>query len=615
MTDLADRDRLRAAGSSAAAIRRHYDVSDDFFRLWLGDDLVYSCALWDGPEGADILADVQRRKIDWFAERLAVHGAHVLDVGCGWGALLDRWVTCHGAAGGVGLTLSPAQRARGSMRRTPGVEVREESWVDHVPKRPYDVVTCIESMEHFASDALAPAEKVEVYRSFFETAWSWLSPGGRLGLQLICLDNVEQAEARRGGGPLTDLILDEIFPEAMSPALSELALGWETWFRLDGFADHTAHYVRTFRAWNLAFRAGRERAAELLPAEQLGVFERYFAAGEVCFRLREQALFRVTLTRRPEPKAWAVPPGIPDRVSGTPVHTASPEAVQSHYDVSDDFYALWLGPTMMYSSAMYPSAASAEGGEPGDLVDAQLAKIDYFADLVLPGPGARVLDVGCGWGGVLARLTARHDVAAATGLTLSRAQRDYVASLQLDGVEVRLESWVDHHPFARYDAITSFGAFEHFAPDGSSSAQRVLAYREFFRMAAGWLVPGGRLALETIAHDQAPDTPGPLGRGPLGDQVLQIFPESLCPQLCEVLLGLEPWFEVEVLRSDAADFARTCREWALALRAAREPATALVGAETVRRFEQYLISSQAQFRTGLITNYRLVLRRRDRPRR
>ena len=141
----------------------------------------------------------------------------------------------------------------------------------------------------------------------------------------------------------------------------------------------------------------------------------------------------------------------------------------------------------------------------------------------------------------------------------------------------------------------------------------MLAYREFFRSAAEWLVPGGRLALETIAHDQAPDTASPLGRGPLGDHVLQIFPESLCPQLCEVLLGVEPWFELEVLRSDADDFGRTCREWALALRAAREPATALVGAETVRRFEQYLVSSQAQFRTGLITNYRFVLRRRDRP--
>jgi cyclopropane-fatty-acyl-phospholipid synthase len=612
-----DRNRFRSSGSSAAAIRQHYDVSDDFFRLWLGEDLVYSCALWDGdsepaPGSSTVaLEAAQRRKLDDFADRLDVRGARVLDVGCGWGALLDRWVGVHGAAGGVGLTLSRAQREHAAARGTPGVEVREESWVDHVPERPYDVVTCIESTEHFASDALSPQEKVDVYRSFFETAWSWLRPGGRLGLQLICLDNVAYEDTRRGAGTLTDLILDEIFPEAMSPSLSELAIGWETWFRLDDLAEHTAHYVRTFRAWTLALRAQRDRAAQLLPPEQLRVFERYFAAGELCFRLREQSLFRVTLTRRPEPKVWSTPPAVPVPLSAVEpsarVRTASPAAVQSHYDVSDDFYALWLGPTMMYSSALW------EDDDDLSLDDAQLAKIDYHAGLVLPGPGARVLDVGCGWGAVLHRLTAAHDVGEAVGLTLSRAQRDFVQRHDWAGVQVRLESWVDHRPEAPYDAVVSFGAFEHFAPDGSSSAERVVAYRAFFQSVAGWLVPGGRLALETIAHDQAPDTGTPLGRGPLGDHVLQIFPESLCPQLSEVLLGLEPWFELEVLRSDAADFARTCRGWALALRAHREAATDLVGPETVRRFQQYLVSSQAQFRTGLITNYRVVLRRRDRP--
>lgn len=97
--------------------------------------------------------------------------------------------------------------------------------------------------------------------------------------------------------------------------------------------------------------------------------------------------------------------------------------------------------------------------------------------------------------------------------------------------------------------------------------------------------------------------------------MLAIFPESICPQLCEVLLGLEPWFEVEVLRSDAADFARTCRAWAVGLRTATDRASDLVGAATVRRFQQYLVSSEMQFRAGLITNYRFVLRRRDAPRR
>ncbi len=602
--------RLEAAGSSPAAIRRHYDISDDFFRLWLGDDLVYSCALWDMTDPADSLAAAQDRKLDHFATGLGVHGARVLDVGCGWGALLDRWVRVHGAAGGVGLTLSPAQAAHAEARAVPGVRFRLESWADHEPTEPYDVVTCIESTEHFASDAMSADEKVEVYRRFFERAASWLRPGGRLGLQLICLDNVGHAGSRPGRGPLTDLILGEIFPEAMSPALSELALGWETSFQLDTFGDHTSHYRRTFRAWSLAYRERRDEALQLVGADTARIFERYFAAGEACFRLREQALFRATLTRRPEPKVWATPPRLPADESEPRARPggASPAAVQSHYDVSDDFYALWLGPTMMYSSGLWPQTG-------GDLDTAALAKIDYFAGLVVPRPGARFLDIGCGWGGTLGRTVARHGVADGTGLTLSEAQRAYVEALALPGVRVRLESWVDHRPATPYDAMTSFGAFEHFAPDGSSSAERVDIYREFFGRCFDWLVPGGRLGLETIAHDQAPDTSHILGRGPLGDSVLEVFPESICPQLCEVVLGFEPYFEVEVLRSDAADFARTCRAWMLGLRAARARAEELVGADTVRRFHRYLVASEVQFRTGVITNYRLVLHRRERVRR
>ena len=92
--------------------------------------------------------------------------------------------------------------------------------------------------------------------------------------------------------------------------------------------------------------------------------------------------------------------------------------------------------------------------------------------------------------------------------------------------------------------------------------------------------------------------------------MLELYPESLCPHLCEIVLGFEPYFEVEVLRSDADDFARTCRLWQLALRARDEAAVALVGEETARRFRQYLASSELQFRTRTVTNYRCVLHRR-----
>jgi cyclopropane-fatty-acyl-phospholipid synthase len=600
------------AGASQQAIMRHYDLSDDFFRLWLGEDLVYSCAWWEPGEGPEDLAAAQRRKIDFFADRLQVGGARVLDVGCGWGGLLDRFVRVHGADGGVGITLSPAQVEFADRREVPGVTFRLQSWVDHEPETAYDAITCVEATEHFASDRLDPDEKVEVYREFFRRAASWLRPGGRLGLQLICLDNVGHSGSRPGRGPFTDLVLEHIFPESMSASLSELVLGWETHFQLEELHDHPEHYRRTFRAWTLALREHEAQAQALVGAEVARAHARYFAGGEALFRLREQTLHRVVLVKRPQPKVWAVTVRPSDLTTAEPAPGASAAAVSAHYDVSNAFYRLWLGPTLMYSSALW-----AAGDELADLDTAQLRKIDYFAQQVVPADRpARVLDIGCGWGGALRRLAAQHPGGLeGVGLTLSPAQRDHLAEAPVPGVGIRLEDWQDHAPTRPYDAIVSFGAFEHFAPDGSTGPQRIATYRRFFGACHRWLAPGGRLGLETIAHDDAPDTDEPLGRGPLGDFVLSLYPESLCPHLGEIVLGLEPYFEIEVLRSDADDFARTCRAWLVGLRSHEQEAEALVGDEVTSRFRRYLAASELQFRTRAITNYRLVLHRRPVPRR
>jgi len=172
-----------------------------------------------------------------------------------------------------------------------------------------------------------------------------------------------------------------------------------------------------------------------------------------------------------------------------------------------------------------------------------------------------------------------------------------------------------HRPAGRYDAITSFGAFEHFARDGSAGPERIATYRSFFARCYDWTAPGARLGMETIAHDDAPDTAAPRGRGPQADAVLQLFPESICPHLSELVLGFEPWFELELLRSDAADFARTFRQWQIRLRAQEYAAVQATDAATVRLFRRYLAASEWQFRDGTLTNYRLVLRRRARVKR
>ena len=292
-----------------------------------------------------------------------------------------------GASGGVGLTLSESQGALAAQRHVPGVQYRVESWVDHRPAAAYDAITCIEATEHLASDRLDADAKVEVYRAFFSRCAEWLRPGGRLGLQLICLDNVGHAGSRAGRGAASELIRLDIFPESMPASLSELVLGWETDFELELFFEHHAHYRRTFRAWGMAYRAAEARARSLVGDATARTFARYFAAGEVFFRLREDALYRVVLRKRPAPKVWTRLLR-PSDLSARPATGCRPLAASVDRERSfrrggagalrhlERLLRALAGPAMMYSSGLWSPA-----NEAADDLDAAVSrKIDFFAD-------------------------------------------------------------------------------------------------------------------------------------------------------------------------------------------------------------------------------------------
>src|SRR5262245_59552944 len=94
-------------GASAAAIQHHYDVGNDFYRLWLDDTMSYTCALFDDAQAEESLEQAQLRKLDYHIEQMRGAGARrVLDVGSGWGNALRRLVSAHEVARAVGLTLS-----------------------------------------------------------------------------------------------------------------------------------------------------------------------------------------------------------------------------------------------------------------------------------------------------------------------------------------------------------------------------------------------------------------------------------------------------------------------------------------------------------------------------
>ncbi len=277
---------------------------------------------------------------------------------------------------------------------------------------------------------------------------------------------------------------------------------------------------------------------------------------------------------------------------------ASQPAIAHHYDVGNSFVRLWLDPTMTYSCALW--------GPGDDLKAAQLRKLDYMLDCVRIDGGARLLDIGCGWGSLLRRAVERG-AGAAVGLTLSTQQYDSFAGWTDPQVKVHLKGWAEFESAQPFDAIVSIGAFEHFARHGLSREEQLVSYRRFFERCHELLRPGGRMSLQTIAKGDVPSD-----RQGLRDILLivkHMFPESQLPQPADVFAAAEGRFEVVSMRNDRLDYARTCRAWLGALRARRAQAAATAGAATTQTYIEYLEACVRQFERGHATLCRFALRR------
>ena len=285
---------------------------------------------------------------------------------------------------------------------------------------------------------------------------------------------------------------------------------------------------------------------------------------------------------------------------------ATAEAIRHHYDVSNDFYSLWLDASLTYTCALWAEPDAELAGAEDDLEAAQTRKLDHLIKGAKAEGAGRVLDVGCGWGSVLKRLTENYGVRHATGLTLSDSQAELVRAARLPRTEVRVENWLDHEPEEGYDAIISVGAFEHFARTGLSRAERIAAYREFFERCYTWLPSHGRIALQTNIK----------GNNTVMDKatvrelmfiIETIFPESEIPALSEVIESSEKLFDVVSLRNDPDHYSRTCAEWLRRLRENREAAVRISGEENVVNYENYLGASVRHFENRHLGLARIIL--------
>ncbi len=279
-------------------------------------------------------------------------------------------------------------------------------------------------------------------------------------------------------------------------------------------------------------------------------------------------------------------------------------AVQFHYDVGNDFYALWLDKSMVYSCAYYPTGTD-------NLDTAQEQKLDLICGKLRLEPGERLLDIGCGWGGLLV-YAAQHYGVTALGVTLSEQQQllanQRLAAAGLNRCAVKLLDYRELEGMT-FDKIASVGMFEHVGRDHLP---------EYFDCVYRLLKPGGLFLNHGIA---AHPFVSPRHRKSLSARVVEhfmlgsgsfvqryVFPDAELVQVSEATLfaercGFEVW-HVENLREHDA---LTLRQWGARLDEHRDEAIHLTDEATYRTWKLYLAAAAYAFEAGHLNVHQSLL--------
>jgi cyclopropane-fatty-acyl-phospholipid synthase len=298
-------------------------------------------------------------------------------------------------------------------------------------------------------------------------------------------------------------------------------------------------------------------------------------------------------------------------------------AIRYHYDVSNDFYALWLDEAMQYSCAYFPTAAES-------LSQAQELKMEHLCRKLRLKPGERILDIGCGWGG-FARYAAKKYGVRVLGVTLSEAQRDYANHESArsglgDRVVVKLQDYRDLAGES-FDKIVSVGMFEHIGRT---------AMPEYFSQVFRLLKPGGlflnhgisscaRYRAQSASNSAAccdphqkskPTRSAPILKVPIlgrGSFIRHyVFPDGELVPVGELsVMAEQAGFELRDVENLREHCALTLRHWVDRLESRRCEATTIVGEVTYRIWQIYMAASVSAFEMGRINVNQTLLAKLD----
>ena len=272
--------RLHSLGRDREVISHHYDVSNDFYRMFLGPSMVYSCAYFTDPD--DTLEQAQERKLDVICRKLHLEpGERMLDIGCGWGSLLIHAARNYGVRG-VGVTLSEeqAEYARAAIRSaglSDSLEVRVQDYRE-VSDGPYDKVVSVGMFEHVGASQLD---------RYMEVTRNLVRPGGLALHHGIC--QIHEDEEM----PNT-FIEHYVFPDGELHPVNQVIAALEgSGQELRDAESMREHYALTLRHWVANLESRREDAIAEVGEERERVWRLYMAASALAFERGDVSIFQL----------------------------------------------------------------------------------------------------------------------------------------------------------------------------------------------------------------------------------------------------------------------------------------------------------------------------------
>jgi cyclopropane-fatty-acyl-phospholipid synthase len=279
--------------------------------------------------------------------------------------------------------------------------------------------------------------------------------------------------------------------------------------------------------------------------------------------------------------------------------TSTQRDIEVSYDVSNEFFRLWLDDRMHYTSASY-----VKGSE--SLEEAQINKCKILHDYAEITPDSLVLDIGCGWGANIEYLVSRG-VKRIHGITLSTAQREEIMERKLPGVWTKVVDYREYEPAEKYDALQSIEMIDHLcSPAQAREGKAIEIYRTYFKKLHGWVKPHANFGFQAILRNRVPRT-----RKELEDLAFTadvIFPGGLNPRLEELVAAVNPYWEVLELRTQRESYGKTTGEWLRRMRE-HEPAIRKQWGDAVYDdYERYLDTCVRAFKNHWSSDVQMKLR-------